>query len=196
MVYGTWYMVYGLSLESRRTIHTPYTIHHKPKDKFYSTSNESTKFINLIQGFIFTGRMSTENRLLIRAGGGLVENEKGEVLFMFRRGKWDLPKGKLDPGETLESCALREVREETGVSQLELIKFLLITEHEYEERGLFILKETHWYLMKTTSHQSLIPQTEEDISELRWLGPTDFKTIQQNTYPAILEVLRAGGFKI
>jgi len=108
--------------------------------------------------------MSTEHRILIRAGGGLVENEKGEVLFMFRRGKWDLPKGKLDPGETLESCALREVKEETGVSQLELIQFLLVTEHEYEERGLFILKETHWYRMKTTSHESLIPQTEEDIS--------------------------------
>ena len=55
---------------------------------------------------------------------------------MFRRGKWDLPKGKLDPGETLEACALREVREETGVGQLELIKFLLVTEHEYEESGI------------------------------------------------------------
>ena len=55
--------------------------------------------------------------MIIQAGGGLVENEKGEVLFMFRRGKWDLPKGKLDPGETLEACALREVEEETGVGR-------------------------------------------------------------------------------
>lgn len=131
---------------------------------------------------------------MIRAGGGLVENEKGEILFMLRRGKWDLPKGKLDPGETLESCAIREVEEETGVRQLELIKFLLITEHEYEERGQFILKETHWYLMKTNSRQALVPQIEEDITELKWADSPDIKVIQENTYPGIIEVLKKGGF--
>lgn len=137
--------------------------------------------------------MNKENRILVQAAGGLVQNERGEVLFMFRRGKWDLPKGKLDRGETLESCALREVTEETGVGQLKLIKFLLITEHEYEENGLAILKETHWYLMKTNGYQTLVPQVEEDISELRWIGPTDFKIVQRNTYPTIVDVLKAGG---
>ena len=137
--------------------------------------------------------MKKENRILIQAGGGLVINEKGEVLFMFRRGKWDLPKGKLNDGETLETCALREVEEETGLAQLELKKFLLITEHEYEEHGLSLLKETHWYLMKTNSQQSLIPQTEEDISELKWMEPADFKNALQNTYPLIIDVLKAGG---
>jgi ADP-ribose pyrophosphatase YjhB (NUDIX family) len=140
--------------------------------------------------------MNNENRIFIQAGGGLVLNEKGEVLFMFRRGKWDLPKGKLDPGETLEACALREVEEETGVDELKLIRFLLVTEHEYEERGSVILKETHWYLMKTNSDQVLVPQKEEDISELRWIGPANFRIIQRNTYPAILEVLNAGGFSL
>ena len=138
--------------------------------------------------------MEKEKKILIRAGGGLVVNEKGEILFMFRRGKWDLPKGKLDPGETLETCALREVEEETGLSKLELIKFLLVTEHEYEERGLSILKETHWYLIKTDGNQKLVPQTDEDISELKWLGEGNFKTVIRNTYPGILEVLKAGGF--
>jgi len=137
--------------------------------------------------------MEKEKKLLIRAGGGLVENEKGEILFMFRRGKWDLPKGKLDPGETLETCALREVEEETGLSKLELIKFLLVTEHEYEERGLSILKETHWYLIKADASQKLVPQTEEDISELKWVGEGNFTTVIRNTYPGILEVLKAGG---
>ena len=140
--------------------------------------------------------MNKENRILVKAGGGLVINEKGEVLFIFRRGKWDLPKGKLDPGESLESCALREVIEETGVGQLEIIRFLLVTEHEYEEYGQFILKETHWWLMKTTGNQPLIPQTEEDITELKWIGPSDFKIVQQNTYPGILDVLRAGGYSV
>ncbi|HCL83820.1 MAG TPA: hypothetical protein DIC22_07590 [Chitinophagaceae bacterium] len=137
--------------------------------------------------------INQDGRILIRAGGGLVVNEKGEVLFMFRRGKWDLPKGKLDPGETLEACALREVTEETGVQKPELIKFLLITEHEYEERGLAIRKKTYWYLMKTNSHQPLVPQFEEDITELKWIGPDDYKIVQQNTYPGIIEVLKAGG---
>jgi 8-oxo-dGTP pyrophosphatase MutT (NUDIX family) len=140
--------------------------------------------------------MKKENRILIRAGGGLVENEKGEILFMFRRGKWDLPKGKLDPGETLVACALREVAEETGLTHLELKKFLLVTEHEYQENGLPILKETHWYQIKANENQPLIPQTEEDITELKWLGPSDFSIVQQNTYPGIIEVLRAGGYSI
>jgi len=140
--------------------------------------------------------MDNESRILVRAGGGLVINEKGEVLFMFRRGKWDLPKGKLDPGETMESCALREVEEETGIRQPELIKFLLITLHEYKERDILILKESHWFLMKADSRQPLIPQTAEDISELKWIGPADFGFVLHNTYPAILDVLRAGGFSL
>jgi 8-oxo-dGTP pyrophosphatase MutT (NUDIX family) len=140
--------------------------------------------------------MKNQNRILIQAGGGLVVNEKEEILFMLRRGKWDLPKGKLDPGETLESCAVREVEEETGVGQLELVKFLLITEHQYEEKGVLILKETHWYLMKSSSDQQLIPQKEEDILELKWIGASEFRIVKGNTYPAILEVLRAGGFTI
>jgi 8-oxo-dGTP pyrophosphatase MutT (NUDIX family) len=140
--------------------------------------------------------MNKENRILIKAAGGLVINKNGEILFMFRRGKWDLPKGKLDPGESLESCAKREVIEETGVSQLELVRFLLITGHEYEEGGDLILKETHWWLMKTNGNQPLIPQTEEDITELKWIEPPDLKMVQQNTYPGILDVLRAGGYSV
>jgi 8-oxo-dGTP pyrophosphatase MutT (NUDIX family) len=137
--------------------------------------------------------MIISKKILILAAGGLVENEKGEILFMFRRGKWDLPKGKLDPGETLEECALREVEEETGVGQLKLKKFLLQTLHEYEELGKVIQKKTHWFQMTTISHQSLVPQTEEDITDLRWIAPADFEIVLRNTYPAIVEVLRAGG---
>jgi 8-oxo-dGTP pyrophosphatase MutT (NUDIX family) len=140
--------------------------------------------------------MNNENKILIQAGGGLVKNEKSEILFIFRRGKWDLPKGKLDAGETLEQCALREVKEETGIGHLELIQFLLITEHDYKEKGRAILKETHWWLMKTIGNQTLIPQKEEDITEIRWIGPADFKIIKQNTYPAILDVLRVAGHSI
>ena len=87
---------------------------------------------------------------LVRAGGGLVENETKQVLFIFRRGKWDLPKGKLDPGESLEACALREVKEETGLSAVQIKEFLLTTYHVYDENGRYILKESSWYQMKAT----------------------------------------------
>ena len=137
--------------------------------------------------------MIISKKILLLAAGGLVENEKGEILFMFRRGKWDLPKGKLDPGETLEECALREVEEETGVGQLKIKKFLLQTLHEYEELCKKKKKKTHWFHMTTISHQELIPQAEEDITELRWIAPADFDIVLRNTYPAIVEVLRVGG---
>jgi 8-oxo-dGTP pyrophosphatase MutT (NUDIX family) len=137
--------------------------------------------------------MNKERRIVVKAGGGLVKNEKGEILFMFRRGKWDLPKGKQDPGESLENCALREVEEETGVGSLTVQKFLLVTEHPYEEKGQFLLKETHWWLMTTNSQQPLVPQTEEDITELRWIGTSEMNMILLNTYPGIIEVLKTGG---
>ena len=137
--------------------------------------------------------MNTENRTTILAGGGLVENEKGEILFMFRRGKWDLPKGKLDPGETMEACAKREVREETGIEKLTIIGFLLITRHNYEECGIPLIKESHWYRMKAAEGQELVPQTEEDITDLKWISPDHLAIVLRNTYPGIIEVLKAGG---
>ncbi|HVU84160.1 MAG TPA: NUDIX domain-containing protein, partial [Puia sp.] len=84
---------------------------------------------------------------IVRAAGGLIQNGRGEVLFMYRRNKWDLPKGKIDPGESPEECALREVKEETGIPDVELMEFLLITHHTYEAGTQSILKETHWFRM-------------------------------------------------
>src|SRR5258705_8336444 len=83
----------------------------------------------------------------IQAAGGLVLNEKKEILLIFRRGKWDLPKGKLDKGEKLEDCAIREVEEETGLKKIELVSPLTTTYHTYHEGTKFILKESHWYMM-------------------------------------------------
>ena len=132
--------------------------------------------------------------LLIKAGGGLVQNENDEVLFIFRRNKWDLPKGKLDDGETIDQCALREVEEETGLNNILLKKLLLITNHTYTENGKHILKETYWYKMKGTSTQLLIPQQEEQITELKWITEHEISTLIKETYPSIVDVLNAGGF--
>jgi len=131
--------------------------------------------------------------LLIKAGGGLVKNEKGEVLFMFRREKWDLPKGKLDDGETLEACALREVREETGLRDIHLEEPLLVTWHTYDDSGKHILKETHWFRMTAQGDQSMLPQQEEQITELKWVGKKGFPTMLSNTFPSIVDVIRTGG---
>ena len=129
---------------------------------------------------------------LVQAAGGLVRNENDEILLIFRRGKWDLPKGKLDKGESLEECAVREVEEETGLKKIKLVAPLLITYHTYHEGTRFILKESHWYTMKTKNDQQLIPQTEEDIQEIKWAADKELKTYLKNTFPSIVDVLQTG----
>ena len=129
--------------------------------------------------------------VIIQAGGGLVDNGKGQYLFMFRRNKWDLPKGKLDRGETLEQCAVREVGEETGLAPVKLEAPLLVTWHTYDENGKHILKETHWYRMSTSADQSITPQQEEQITEVRWVAPENMGVLLKNTFPSIVDVLHA-----
>jgi 8-oxo-dGTP pyrophosphatase MutT (NUDIX family) len=127
---------------------------------------------------------------LIQAAGGLVVNEKKEILLIFRRGKWDLPKGKLDKGETLEECAVREVEEETGLTKIKLVSPLTISYHTYHEGTKSILKESHWYNMKVSGEQKLIPQTTEDILEIKWVKPDELSPYLKNSYPAIADVLQ------
>ncbi|HEY6977664.1 MAG TPA: NUDIX domain-containing protein [Chitinophagaceae bacterium] len=126
------------------------------------------------------------------AAGGLVTNNKNELLIIFRRGKWDLPKGKLDEGETIEECALREVREETGIGNLKLVNLVGITYHEYFEKKLNedILKETHWFSMHVNGEPKLNPQTEEDIENIIWADENELKKCLKNTYKNIIEIIR------
>lgn len=127
---------------------------------------------------------------LVQAAGGLICNEKKEVLMIFRRGKWDLPKGKLDKGETLEACAVREVQEETGLQNVELLSPLTITYHTYHEGARYILKESHWYNMKATGKQQLVPQLAEQIHEIRWVNPKDLESYFKDTFPSVIDVLK------
>ncbi|HTL09308.1 MAG TPA: NUDIX hydrolase [Chitinophagaceae bacterium] len=128
---------------------------------------------------------------IVQAGGGVVSNADNELLMIFRRGKWDLPKGKLDPGETLEQCALREVEEETGLQQLTLHRHLLTTYHTYHENGKFILKESYWYTMSTNGAEQLVPQATEDIAEAKWVAKDSIPELMKNSFPSIQDVMEA-----
>ena len=125
----------------------------------------------------------------IRAGGGLVLNDKKEALLIFRRGKWDLPKGKLDKGETIENCAVREVLEETGLKTAKITKPLLITWHIYQQGATLILKETDWFAMKVKGDTLLIPQVEEDITDIQWVPKNKMAHYQENAFPSVRDVL-------
>ena len=129
---------------------------------------------------------------LIQAAGGFVTNENNEVLMMFRRGKWDLPKGKMDKKESYEECALRETEEETGLKNIRLNGPLVTTWHTYKEGSRFMLKETRWFRMKVKGKQTLVPQTEEQITKLEWVGKNDLKKYLQNVFPSVNDVLDAG----
>jgi mutator protein MutT len=129
----------------------------------------------------------------IQAGGGLVINEKNEILFIYRRQKWDLPKGKLDIGEKIEECAIREVMEETGIKNLTIGNLLVITTHTYEEKGVSVQKETHWFLMNATTLENPIftPQLEEDIEKIEWVPFDKIEEYLANSYNTIRLVLSA-----
>ena len=130
-----------------------------------------------------------KNFKIIEAAGGIVQNEKKEILFIHRLGKWDLPKGKIEKGEKEEACALREVMEETGVKNVQLKKKVGETYHVYDEFGKRFLKISHWYHITCSSTQILIPQSMEDITEVRWVKTLDIKEPMRNTYPSIKNIL-------
>ncbi|WP_143307348.1 NUDIX hydrolase [Chitinophaga vietnamensis] len=124
------------------------------------------------------------------AAGGLVTNDAGDVLMMFRRGKWDLPKGKQDPGEDLESCALREVAEETGLHNVTLLTKINETFHYYPMKNKKVLKHTYWYRMLFTGKELTVPQIEEDILDIQWIRKENVNKYLQFSYENIREVFR------
>jgi len=129
-------------------------------------------------------RIFTENLKVVPAAGGLVLNTHKEVLFIYRNDTWDLPKGKIEKGESIETAALREVEEECGIFNLSLDKKLLTTYHIYDQNGLH-LKETHWFLMHSNYKKELIPQLEEGITQVVFKNKTEIEAAFQNTYANI-----------
>jgi 8-oxo-dGTP pyrophosphatase MutT (NUDIX family) len=125
----------------------------------------------------------------IEAAGGKVFNSNGEILAIYRLEKWDLPKGKVERGESIREAAVREVEEECGISDLKIVKELNSTYHTYWLKGKHVLKQTYWYQMSYSGSETLVPQTEEDIQVVKWLSPDKLDEFKANTYASILEVI-------
>ena len=123
------------------------------------------------------------------AAGGVVKNSKGELLMIFRRGYWDLPKGKQEEGEELRDTALRETTEETGVTDLRLQGEPYVTLHTYWDNDKPILKETHWYKMSATHTPGLSPQSSEGIEEVRWVKRHELPDLLDKSFGSIRDVL-------
>jgi ADP-ribose pyrophosphatase YjhB (NUDIX family) len=127
---------------------------------------------------------------IIEAAGGLVKDNKNEWLFIFRNGKWDLPKGKVEKDEKVKEAAIREVEEECGIKKLSILRELPSTYHTYfmEERA--ILKRTYWYEMNCNDASTLVPQLEEGITEVKWFSKNELKPVYDNTYESVIEVMK------
>jgi 8-oxo-dGTP pyrophosphatase MutT (NUDIX family) len=158
--------------------------------KFYRMAKTNPGSVNVIvtkdpKGFF---KKMRKPFLVIKAAGGVVRNDENHFLFIFRKGKWDLPKGKLDDGEKTKKAAVREVEEECGIKVSKLGDLLCKTWHVYEEKGQVVFKKTTWFNMKA-KNQNLVPQLEEGITEVRWVASGDFDFIKQNTFPLIRDII-------
>jgi 8-oxo-dGTP pyrophosphatase MutT (NUDIX family) len=126
---------------------------------------------------------------IIEAAGGMVLNQRGEKLLIKRLGRWDLPKGKMEKGESPEDSAIREVEEECGLGSLKIVGKLEPTFHMYQLGELKILKKTHWFRIEAQGDLSVIPQIEEGISEVRWFAEKELPEARRSTYRSLEELI-------
>ena len=126
---------------------------------------------------------------VIFASGGIVKNDNNQILFIYRRGKWDLPKGKAEKGESIRETAVREVIEETGIEKLKIDKYFSNTFHIVRNNKKYFLKETSWFLMSSNFKGKLKPQLKEGIKSVKWKTFDDAKKIKKKTYGNISIIL-------
>jgi 8-oxo-dGTP pyrophosphatase MutT (NUDIX family) len=129
----------------------------------------------------------------IQAAGGVVVH-KNKLLFIFRNEKWDLPKGKIDKGETAREAALREVEEECGISGHHIVKRLPASYHMYlspykKNKGGWIFKETFWFEMKYVGQETGTPQQEEGITLIKWFSKKQLDVVWSNTYENLKSII-------
>ena len=127
----------------------------------------------------------------IEAAGGVVKNNKNEILFIERHGKWDLPKGKIEHGEKISDAAIREVQEECGIQNITIQKELPATYHTYIIDNQRILKKTYWFELFYFGNEELKPQTTEAITDARWMNNQETEAAMKNTYNSIRDVIKS-----
>jgi 8-oxo-dGTP pyrophosphatase MutT (NUDIX family) len=129
----------------------------------------------------------------VTAAGGLVRNDLKQLLMIYRRGRWDLPKGKLETDEPVEDAAIREVIEETGLLNLTITGKARETWHIYKEYNELILKDTHWYHMQTSDNHEVVPQVEEGIIQVEWVSKKEIPLKMTNTFASVKDLLVSVG---
>ena len=132
----------------------------------------------------------------VGAAGGLVRHTSGRYLFIEKKGKLDLPKGHIEEGEEPQSCALREVCEETGITGHSIVKTICPSYHTYSWEGISYLKMTHWYLMKYNGEMIMEPQTEEGITKVEWLFPDELNSIKSSAWLSLMDLINCSVLKV
>lgn len=165
-----------------KTIYAQVVNQHQKK-RFYVLCDNSKAFLKKI----------IKSITLIEAAGGLVKNAEGDYLFIYRNDKWDLPKGKLEKSEKKKEGGVREVEEECGISINKAGKKIISTYHTYIFKGEVVLKKTYWYSMKYKGNETLTPQLEEGITDVKWFNKGHMEDIKNNTFPSIIDVLEKVG---
>jgi 8-oxo-dGTP pyrophosphatase MutT (NUDIX family) len=131
----------------------------------------------------------------VEAAGGLVRHTSGRYLFIEKKGRLDLPKGHLEPGEEAEKCALREVSEECGITGHYIVKPITPSYHTYAWAGISYLKKTNWYLMAYDGKMLTNPQVEEGITKVEWLLPDELNNIKSDAWLSLMEVINSSILK-
>jgi len=202
--------MYKVFLNDRRIIiGTPQEITNIKTSEYFDSIPDSTSLASIFKLFA----KNKENELILThknparlfsvfqdafiklpAAGGVVKRN-GELMFIHRKGKWDLPKGKIDPGELPEQAALREVKEECGISGHQIAKKLPSTYHIYKStyknsRGEYIFKETNWFEMNYEGDDSGSPETAEGITKIKWFKPAELQKVLSDTYANLKQIIR------
>ena len=130
----------------------------------------------------------------VGAAGGLVRHSSGRYLFIEKKGKLDLPKGHMEPGEEAGVCAIREVKEECGIDGHKIIKALLPSYHTYSWEGISYLKKTNWFLMEYNGEMVNEPQVKEGISRVEWLLPEEISKIKSSAWLSLMDLINESIF--
>lgn len=186
---------------SNNLINQPYNIVEVSNRK--SIKDAYHQFINnRLDQILILYNKENEKRLLeefislfwyVEAAGGLIFNSKNERLFIYRFGKWDLPKGKIEKDETHEEGAIREVQEETGLKEVSIVSELPSTFHIFDHKGKKVLKRTYWYKMLYTGNDEPKPQLEEEITDAVWVSDRNIDMVLNNTYLSLRSLLEEDG---